>query len=114
MHQNIYQMHVICFSCLLRYITEVLLLVTTQNACHDDRDVSESVQHEDDISQFDEGEVQTSLQHAIDQVLERDQYIQQKKGTLFILNLKEIRFLSESAVDHVVKETQKVFEHTIG
>lgn len=28
--------------------------------------------------------------------------------------MKEIRCLSESAVDHVVKETQKVFKHTMG
>ena len=37
-----------------------------------------------------------------------------KKGALYILNLKEIRCLSEAAVDHVVKETQKVFRHTFG
>lgn len=59
-------------------------------------------------------EDQLNLQHAIDQVLERDEHEQQKKDALFILSLKEVRFLSESAVDHVVKETQRLFKHTIG
>ena len=66
------------------------------------------------LSSMSTSEDRTSLQHAIDQILETDQEEQKKKGALFILNLKEIRCLSESAVGHVVKETQKVFKHTIG
>lgn len=60
------------------------------------------------------GEDRSDLQHAVDQILEIDQEEQGKKGALFILNLKEIRCLSESAVEHIVKETQKVFKHTMG
>ena len=73
-------------------------------------DVSEEV----DYNTMYEGEERTDLQHAIDQITQNDNEQQQKKSALFILNLKEIRCLSESAVDHVVKETQKVFKHTIG
>lgn len=35
-------------------------------------------------------------------------------GALYVLNLKEICGLSESAVNRVIKETQNVFNHTIG
>lgn len=59
-------------------------------------------------------EDRTDLQHVIDQILENDHKEQQKKGALFMLNLKEVRCLSETAVEHVVKETQKVFKHTMG
>jgi hypothetical protein len=59
-------------------------------------------------------EIRTDLQHAVDQILETDYTEQMKKSALFILNLKEIRSLSESAVDHIVKETQKMFTHTVG
>ncbi len=61
-----------------------------------------------------EGEERTDLQHTIDQITQKDHVKQQKKSALYILNLKEIRCLSESAVDHVVKETQKIFKHTVG
>ena len=56
----------------------------------------------------------TDLQHTIDQLLQIDLEEQQKKGALYLLNLKEIRHLSQTAVDHVVKKTQDVFVHTIG
>lgn len=57
---------------------------------------------------------QTDLQHVIDQILQTDGNEQQKKGALYILGLKEKCGLSESVVNHVIKETQKVFDHTIG
>ena len=45
------------------------------------------------------GESESNLQHAVDQILEHDQEQQQKKGAMFLLNLKEIRCLSESTVE---------------
>ena len=57
--------------------------------------------------------VRTYLQHAIDQIVESDVQEQQKKGSLYLLNLKEVHGLSQTAVHHVVKETQKVFRHSI-
>ncbi len=58
--------------------------------------------------------LRTDLQHAIDQILQTDDEEQQKKGAFFILNLKEVRGLSQSAIDHIVRETRKVFSHTVG
>ncbi len=55
-----------------------------------------------------------NFQHTINQLLGNDDEEQMKKSALFILNLKEIRGLSESAVDHIVIETQKLFNHTFG
>ena len=75
---------------------------------------SEGVDCADDFNAAYEGEERTELQHAIDQITQKDEEEQQKKDALFILNLKEVRYLSESAVDHVIKEAQKVFRHTIG
>lgn len=54
------------------------------------------------------------IQHAVNQLLEVDQDVQRKKGALFILNLKEVRCLSESSIEHIISETQKIFRHTIG
>ena len=59
-------------------------------------------------------EIRTDIQHAVDQILETDYAEQMKKSALFILNLKEIRSLPESTVEHIVKETQKMFTHTVG
>ena len=56
----------------------------------------------------------TDLQHAIDQILQTDGIEQQKKGALYTLSLKVICGLSESAVNYVINENQKVFDHTIG
>ena len=56
----------------------------------------------------------TDLQHNIDQLLQTDDEEQRKRGALYVLKLKEICGLSESAVGHVVKETQKVFCHSVG
>ena len=55
-----------------------------------------------------------NLRHTIDQLLETDEVVQKEKVALYILNLKDVRGLSESAVEHVVKETQAIFHHTIG
>ena len=56
----------------------------------------------------------TALQHAVDQILEKDEEVQEKKEALFILNLKEVRGLSEAAVDHILGETSKMFRHSLG
>ena len=56
----------------------------------------------------------TSLQHAVDQILEKDEEVQEKKEALFILNLKEVCGLSEAAVDHILGEASKMFRHSLG
>lgn len=61
-----------------------------------------------------EREERTDLQHAVDQLTQKDEEEQLKKDALFILNLKEICCLSESSIDRVVKQAQKVFRHTFG
>ena len=66
--------------------------------------------NESDNSHSEESE----LQHAINQLLEIDQDVQRRKGALYILNLKEVRCLSEASIEHIVSETQKIFKHTIG
>ena len=48
------------------------------------------------------------LQHAVNRSRRTT-----KKGALFLLNLKEVRHLSESSIEHIVGETQ-IFKHTIG
>ena len=52
------------------------------------------------------------LEHTISHLLGTDEELQKEKAALYILNLKEIHGLSESAVQHVVGETQAVFSHT--
>lgn len=54
------------------------------------------------------------LQHTIDQLLNLDGVEQQRKAALFILNLKEVCGLSQLSVDRIVKETQNVYNHTLG
>ena len=63
---------------------------------------------------FEHASPRSDLQHTIDQILKIDHEEQQKKGALYLLNLKELCGLSQAAVDHIVNETQKVFEYTIG
>lgn len=55
-----------------------------------------------------------TLRHTVDQLLEIDDVRQKEKAALYILNLKDVRGLSESAVQHVVKQTQAIFKHTLG
>ena len=59
-------------------------------------------------------EVTTALQHAIHQITDTDSVEQKKKSALFILNLKDVCGLSESVIDKVIKETERVFGHTVG
>lgn len=56
----------------------------------------------------------TQLQHTVDQLLATDQVTQQKKSALYVLNLKDIRCLSDSSVNYVLKQTQEMFQHSIG
>ena len=51
----------------------------------------------------------TALQHAADQILEKDEEVQEKKEALFIF-----RGLSEAAVDHILGETSKMFRYSLG
>ena len=54
------------------------------------------------------------LQHTVDNLLDIDHEVQQKKSALYLLNLKEVSGLSQSAVEHVVNETQHLFKHGVG
>lgn len=54
------------------------------------------------------------LEHAMDQIMGSDHEKQQKKTALFILSLKEVQGLSQTAVDHVVAECRKMSKHTAG
>lgn len=58
--------------------------------------------------------LRSDLQHAVDQLLQTADEEQKKKAALYILNLKEIRGLSQVAIDNIVQETQKVFNHSFG
>ncbi len=86
----------------------VLVLVPAQD------DLSTTPIHFEANSNFEIQEDDPYLQHAIDQLLQKDSSVQKKKAALYILNLKEIRSLSESAVEHVVAQTQSIFAHTLG
>ena len=67
-----------------------------------------------DVDYYADGSERSDLQHTVDQIMGTDHEEQKRKMALFMLNLKEIRCLSESAVQHVSKETEKVFRHTMG
>ena len=54
-----------------------------------------------------------TLDHMVHQLLGADKQ-EQLKSALFILNLKEIRCLSESAIEHIVNETDNIFQHNFG
>lgn len=54
------------------------------------------------------------LPSTISHLLGTDNILQKEKAALYILNFKDVRGLSESAVDHIVKETQAIFSHSIG
>ena len=56
----------------------------------------------------------TQLQHTVDQLLATDQVTQQTKSALYVLNLKNIRGLSVSFVNYVLKQMQEIFQHSIG
>ena len=53
------------------------------------------------------------MEHTISQILGTDTLLQKEKAALYILNLKEVHGLSETAVQHVIRETKLVLSHTI-
>lgn len=53
------------------------------------------------------------LTHTVHQILGTDDLEQRKKSALFILHLKEIKGLSESAVQSVITSYQGMLEHSI-
>ena len=59
-------------------------------------------------------EVSDDLQHDIDQLLETDGFEQRKKSSLYLLQIKEERMVSQAAVNDIVQGCQEVFQHTIG
>ena len=54
-----------------------------------------------------------SVTHDVNQLLHKDFFEQQKKSVLFLMQLKEERFLTQSAVNDVVLGCTEVFEHTL-
>ena len=54
------------------------------------------------------------LQHTVEQLLGTDELAQQKKSALYILNLKDVRGLSDSSVNYMLKQTQEIFQHSVG
>ena len=60
------------------------------------------------------GPVSDELQHDIHQLLDIDSLDQRKKSSLFLLQLKEERLVSQAAINDVVKGCKAVFEHTLG
>lgn len=93
------------------------ILVQRSNSRSPDNDTRSSFEVENDIGVYefnDEYEEDSTLQHAVNQLLEVDQEVQKKKGALFILNLKEVHCHSEASIEHIVRETQKIFRHTVG
>ena len=54
------------------------------------------------------------LQHDVDQLLQNDLFEQRKKSSLYLLQIKEERMISQAAINDVVKGCQEVFEHTVG
>jgi hypothetical protein len=60
------------------------------------------------------GPISDELQHDIHQLLGIDSFEQQKKSSLFLLQLKEERLVSQATINDVVKGCKAVFEHTLG
>ena len=58
--------------------------------------------------------ISDELQHDVNQLLGIDLLEQQRKSSLFLLQLKEERLISQAAVNDVVKGCKAVFEHTLG
>ena len=54
-----------------------------------------------------------SVSHDVDQLQHRDEYKQKKESILFLLQLKEERMLTQSALNDVAG-CQEVFKHTVG
>ena len=58
--------------------------------------------------------ITSDLQHDVDQLLQNDLFEQRKKSSLYLLQIKEERMISQAAINDVVKGCQEVFEHTVG
>ncbi len=54
-----------------------------------------------------------SVSHDVDQLLCRDADVQKKKSSLFLMQLKEERMLSQVAINDVLTGCKEVFQHTI-
>ena len=57
--------------------------------------------------------VPPSLCHDVNQLLHRDGYEQKKKTSLFLLQMKEERLLTQAAINDIVIGCREVFEHTV-
>lgn len=102
---------------LYRQHREAVVLGKSNHVCPSDLSTTEALHDEIESENYvSEGGIDevTDLQHAVHQILETDCGHQRKKSALYILSLKEVHGLSEAAVDHVLKETEKIFTHTVG
>lgn len=54
-----------------------------------------------------------SLSYDVDRLLHRDAHEQKKKSILFLMQLKEERFLTQAAINDVVGGCKEVFAHTL-
>lgn len=61
-----------------------------------------------------ENTMSDELQHDVDQLLQTDSFQQKKKSSLFLLQLKEERGLSQAALNDVVRGSREVFQHSVG
>lgn len=56
----------------------------------------------------------TELQYTVDELLHNDSLVQKRKAALYILNLKDVHGLSESAIEHIIREANSMHLHTLG
>ena len=60
------------------------------------------------------GTATAPFDHSLHQILQEDDVQQQKRSALFLLKLKEVKGLSQSAVNVVVSGCQELFQHSVG
>ena len=54
------------------------------------------------------------MYHSVNQLLQKDAFEQRKKSSLYLLQMKEERMISQAAVNDVVRGCKKIFHHTVG
>lgn len=82
------------------------------SSCLGSSNMSAASPHEESNFIFDLSLPET-VNHDVDQLLCRDADVQKKKSSLFLMQLKEERMLSQVAINDVVTGCKEVFQHTI-
>ncbi len=57
--------------------------------------------------------IPSSITHDVNQLLNRDSYEQKKQSSMFLLQLKEERLITQAAINDVVSGCRGVFKHTV-